>query len=437
MQNFEEVYLTDYVRTPFSRSRPPNAERSAFSEVRGDHLVGFTLRNMFEERLKGKVKPEEVSEFLLGCSLPVGTQWAYAGRNAWFAGNMPASVPSVVFDRACGSAMTAMHHGIMSIQTGNNDIVVASGFENMFIETMNPTLQKSIVLPQDLVAEAPGNIWYRDDIDIMTGFQMVQTAQKLFEEEADKITIEEMDHWGVRSHNLAEKALNEGYFKGEIIPVMGHKEGDLNEPMLVEHDLSIRKGTTYEKTAQLPPVSTPGFRGGYKNAIIKRKNYKERFGTNKGAIKAGSSSPLNAGAATCMLMSKTAMEAHNITPMAKIISMGWAGVDPSVMGRGPVPATEKALKMANLKAEEIDYWEINEAFSVVALNAIKSMNINPDRVNVKGGAIAIGHPLAASGVRLPATLARILNEKKARYGCANLCCGSGQGVALVIENTNL
>ncbi|MFX1297921.1 MAG: hypothetical protein ACFFD2_24120 [Promethearchaeota archaeon] len=131
------------------------------------------------------------------------------------------------------------------------------------------------------------------------------------------------------------------------------------------------------------------------------------------------------------------MESHNIKPIVKLISMGWAGVDPSVMGRGPVPATQMALDKAGLKAEDIDYWEINEAFAIVTLSCIKHFNINPDRVNIKGGAIAIGHPLGASGVRLPATLARILNEKKARYGCANLCCGSGQGVALVMENVNV
>jgi len=131
MPNLNDVYIVDYVRTPFSRSRPTSAERSAFSEVRGDQLVGYTLRNMFEERVKGKLDPRDVSEFGLGCSFPVGKNWPYAARNAWFSGNMPENVPSLFFDRACGSAMSAMHHGVMSIQTGNGDIFIAYGVEHM------------------------------------------------------------------------------------------------------------------------------------------------------------------------------------------------------------------------------------------------------------------------------------------------------------------
>lgn len=439
MVNLNEVYLVDYIRTPFSRSRPNSRERSAFSEVRADQLVGYTLRNMFEVRLKDKVKPEEVSEFLVGSSFPVGTQWPYAGRNCWFSGNMPPSVPSIFFDRACGSAMSAMHHGIMSIMTGYGDIQIASGFEHMFMEPMDPQKQKNMSSPKHLIVQNPedNNFWYRDDVDIMTGFSMVQTAQKLWEYEADHIPIKRMSELGVKSHNNAVKALDEGYFKGEIVPVMGHKEGDLNEPMLVDHDLAIRRGANLEKTLSLPIVSNPGFMGGYKKKIYKRKAYYEKFGTKKGTITAGNSSPLNAGAATCMLMSKEAMESHDMKPMAKILSMGWAGVDPSVMGRGPVPSTEMAFKKAGLTAEDIDYWEVNEAFAVVVLNFIDHFKVPEDRVNVKGGAMAIGHPLAASGVRLPGTLARILKEKRSKYGVAALCCGSGQGVTLIIENTEV
>jgi len=138
-----------------------------------------------------------------------------------------------------------------------------------------------------------------------------------------------------------------------------------------------------------------------------------------------------------MIMSKEAMDSHDLKPMAKILSMGWASVDPSVMGRGPVPSTEYALKKAGLKAEDIDFWEVNEAFAVVVLNYIDHFKMPEDTVNVKGGAIAIGHPLAASGTRLPGTLARILKEKRQKFGVAALCCGSGQGVTLVIENTEV
>ncbi|MBN1803307.1 MAG: acetyl-CoA C-acyltransferase [Candidatus Lokiarchaeota archaeon] len=441
--NIKDVYMVDYIRTPFSRSRPGNRNGSAFSELRGEQLVAFTLRNMFEERLKGKVEKNEISEFLLGCSLPIGSNWAYAGRNALFAGNMPYTVPSVVFDRQCGSAMAAMHHGMMEIMLGYADTILVSGMEHMYKEPMQFELQKHWIPPVYLVMESfngTPNPWYRHDVDITTSLQMVQTAQKLLEEEVKSdrpFTREEMDRWGVRSHELAAKALKEGYFKDELLPVMAHKEGDSREKMLVDRDLSIREGTTYEKVASLSAVSDPGFKGGYKNPVLDRREYREFFNSTRGQITAGNSSPLNAGAATCLLMNEESMESHGMKPMVKLISMGWAGVDPSVMGRGPVPATEMALEKAGMKADDIDFWEINEAFAIVTLNCMKHFNIPPEKVNVKGGAIAIGHPLGASGVRLPGTLARILVEKKAKYGLANLCCGSGQGVAVIMENMNI
>jgi acetyl-CoA C-acetyltransferase len=152
-----------------------------------------------------------------------------------------------------------------------------------------------------------------------------------------------------------------------------------------------------------------------------------------GIITAGNSSPLNAAATGMMLMSRATAEKKGIKPLAKVVSMGWAGVDPTVMGEGPVPASKKALEKAGLKASDIDYWEINEAFCVVALNCIKELGIDPDKVNVMGGGTAIGHPLGSTGIRLVGTLARILEAKNARYGCANACCGGGQGVATIIE----
>ena len=227
MNQFKNVYMVDYIRTPFSRSRPGNRERSAFSELTSDMLVGYTLRNLFEERLKDKLKPEEVSEFGLGCSFQVGSNFAYTGRNAWFAGGMPYTVPSIAFDRACGSSMTAMHHGIMSIQTNNADIFVASGVEHMYQEPMDLAHQKKITGPKHLVIKSEGNQWYRDDIDIMTGYNMVQTAQKLAEAEHKHITVEMMAKFGVTSHEWASKALEAGYFKDEIVPVKGHKVGNV------------------------------------------------------------------------------------------------------------------------------------------------------------------------------------------------------------------
>ncbi|MDF2957275.1 MAG: Acetyl-CoA acetyltransferase [Candidatus Alkanophagales archaeon MCA70_species_1] len=167
---------------------------------------------------------------------------------------------------------------------------------------------------------------------------------------------------------------------------------------VIDVDQSIRFETSLEAVEKLPPAFKPD-----------------------GVITAGNSSPLNAGATAIMLMSKRKMKEYGLEPMARIVSMGWAGVDPSVMGEGPVPASLKALKHAGLEVKDIEYWEVNEAFAVVTLFAIKKLGLDPERVNIKGGAIAIGHPLAASGIRLTGTLARILNIEGAKYGCATLC----------------
>ncbi|MBA7716796.1 3-ketoacyl-CoA thiolase [subsurface metagenome] len=201
--------------------------------------------------------------------------------------------------------------------------------------------------------------------------------------------------------------------------------------MMIDKDMAARR-STLERVATLPRLAKPFYlekNGG-------RKGYIEREGTKEGVITAGNSSPLNAGATVALLMEAKEAEKRGLEPMAKIVSIGWAGVDPSVMGRGPVPATKMALKHAGLTADDIDYWEINEAFCVVALNCMKDFNIPEEKVNVMGGSTAIGHPLGATMIRLPGTLARILKDKKAKYGCANACCGGGQGVATIIENPN-
>ena len=184
--------------------------------------------------------------------------------------------------------------------------------------------------------------------------------------------------------------------------------------------------------AQLPRLSQPYYleKNGGKDGYVRRE------GTDKGVITAGNSSPLNAGATAAVLMEAEEAKKRKIEPMARILSIGWAGVDPTVMGRGPVPASLKALRHAGLKPEEIDYWEINEAFCIVVLNAMHKLGIKGEKVNVMGGATAIGHPLGSTMIRLTGTLARILKERKAHYGVATACIGGGQGVATVIENLN-
>ncbi|MHA1729564.1 MAG: acetyl-CoA C-acyltransferase [Promethearchaeota archaeon] len=430
-----EVYMVDYVRTPFSRSRPRMPHRDAFGEIWSPVLVAETLVNMMDVRMAEKVKRDEVDEFIYGNAFTVGTNFPFSGKMSLFMAGFPETTPSFATERQCGSAMTAMHMGTMEIAMGYSDIVIATGTEHMTLEPMMGN--KHMSYPSGLFN--PTSKWYNKGLDFIP---MFQTAQKLFEQEYPTFTKEDMDKFGVRSHNLAEKALDDGFFKGEIVPIKAHieskdKDEALGTEKIIDYDLSIRRGATLEAMRNLRPVSNPGFNGGYKEPwVFTKEEYVKNFGTDLGQITAGNSSPLNAGAATVMLMSGEKMKEKGLEPMARIVDIGRAAVDPSVMGRGPVPASRMALEQAGLKVEDIDYWEINEAFCIVAQNCIQKLGIeNWDKiVNIHGNATAIGHPLAATGTRLPGTLARILKEKKARYGLANMCVGGGQGTAIILEN---
>jgi len=297
----------------------------------------------------------------------------------------------------------------MGIMLGYSDIVISCGIEHMTHVPMggpgggDPAL--SPVRPNPRLVSDPAMQKY----EYLTTVNMGLTAEKLLKH--TDCTREEMDKWALRSHQKAAKALEEGYFKGEIMPV----EVTLGDgsKKVINSDQAIRANTTLEALADLNPAYVPD-----------------------GQITAGNSSPLNAGATGMILMSREKAKEYNLKPLATVVSMGWAGVDPSMMGLGPVPASQKALKSAGLEAKDIDFWEINEAFSIVTLNAIKELGIDPEKVNVKGGALAIGHPLGASGTRLVGTLARILNLEKGTYGLATPCVGGGQGVATIIKREN-
>jgi len=422
--NLKEVWLVDYARTAFSRSRPTQPERDVFGEIRGDELIAQLLMKFFDGKLADKgIEKVDIEEVSVGVAAGVLENWTYGGKIPLFLSGFPNEVSSFTIDKQCGSAGAGMHVLIMEIMTGNTKYALATGFEHM-TRVRGRGIEPAIERYMD-----KNNIFYHPEYDMVNATNMLQTAQKLYEEEVPIFTKNDLDKFGVRSHNLAIKSQEEGFFKGEIIPIEGHVPGNIDEPMLVDKDMNPRK-SNIETVSQLRRISTPFYlekNGG-------KKGYIEREGTDQGVITAGNSSPLNAGATAAVLMEAKEAKKRDIEPMAKIISIGWAGVDPTVMGRGPVPATKKALKMANLKAEDIDYWEINEAFCIVALNCMDKLNIPEERVNVMGGSTAIGHPLGSTMVRLTGTLARILKNKKAKYGVANACVGGGQGVATVIEN---
>jgi acetyl-CoA acyltransferase len=396
----KDVVIAGYLRTAQSRCRPNDPARDWFCKLRADELLAKLLPELIK---RTGIEAKEVDDFIVGCATAVGEQWAYGGRFPIFQANLPDTIPAKFVDQQCGSSMAAIHMGFLEVATGNAETVLVGGMEHMTRVPMGgATMDAGLIAPNLALFAAPEYLHW----DMMTSVNMGLTAQKLFSQTG--FSREDMDKWALRSHQLAAKAQEEGFFDGEILPI-GAEQAD-GTTMTVTMDQAVRGETTFEGLSQLRPA----FKEGHQ-------------------ITAGNASPLNAGATAMILMSKEAALAKSIKPLAAIKSIGFAGVDPTIMGAGPVPASRKALKMAGLEARAVDYWEINEAFSIVALNCIKELGIDSDRVNVMGGGIAIGHALGATGIRLVGTLARILEKKQGRYGCANACVGGGQGVATIIE----
>ena len=395
-----EVVIAGFLRTAQSRSRPNDPPRDWFHKVRSDDLLGKLLPEVIK---RTGVKAEEIDDFIVGSAMGVNEQWSYGGRFPIFLANLPQTIAAKSVDQQCGSAMAGIHIGFMEISMGYADTVMIGGMEHMTRVAMGAVVsEKGPISPNMRLFTDPSYKHW----DMMTTMNMGLTAEKLFA--LSGLTKEDMDRWGVRSHQLAAKAQAEGFFKDEILPVEA-EQGD-GKKMVVDKDQAVRGDTTLEQLKDLKPAYKPD-----------------------GVITAGISSPLNAAATSMILMSKETAKKKGIKPLATIRSIGFAGVDPTIMGAGPVPASKKALASAGLQVKDIDYWEINEAFAIVPLYCIKELGINPDRVNVMGGGLAIGHPLGATGVRLVGTLARILEKKGGRYGLANACVGGGQGVATIIE----
>jgi acetyl-CoA acetyltransferase family protein len=402
MLQTREAVIVDYLRSAFSRSRPREPEKDVFNGLRMDVVTGALIKELIK---RTKIKPEQINDVLVGTAFPVGEQWLYGGRSVIFEAELPFEVPGEQIDRQCGSSMSAIHTGAMEIVLGYSDIVISCGIEHM---THNPMPGPGVDVSKLMVSPDPALFTEErfKKYDFMTAVFMGLTAEKLFAESS--FTREDMDKWALRSQQMAVRALEEGYFKGEIMPVEVTLADGTKQ--IIDKDVSIRADTTLEGLAALKPAFKPD-----------------------GQVTPGNSSPLNAGASAVMLMSKEKAKEYNLKPLATIVSMGWAGVDPTVMGKGPVPASKMALKHAGLEVKDIDFWEINEAFCIVALYCMKELGINPEKVNVKGGATAIGHPLGATGARLVGTLARILNMEGGTYGLANACIGGGQGVATIIK----
>lgn len=395
-----EVVIADYLRTGQTRSRPNAPERDWFYQLRGDDLLARLIPEILT---RCRIDSEDVDDFIVGSALGVSEQWTFGGRTPLFLANMAPSVPAKYIDQQCGSGMAAVQSGFMEIATGFADIVIACGMEHMTRVPMGPTLFNSGAMSVNaaLYKEDKYAAW-----DMATTMNMGLTAEKLADMQG--INREEMDLWAVRSHQRAAAAIEAGFFQGEIMPVAAPQ--DDGTTLTVQVDQPVRPGTDIAGTSGLKPV----FR-------------------EDGKVTAGNSSPLSAGAAAMLLTSKATATERKLPVLASVRSIGIAGVDPTIMGAGPVPATQKALSKAGLRAADIGVWEINEAFSVVVLNCIKQLGIDAEKVNIHGGGIALGHPLGATGVRITGTLARIMAEQNCRYGCATACIGGGQGISIILE----
>jgi len=397
MKLAREVVIVDYLRSGFSRSRPKDPGKDQLNSWRMDDLAGKLMSEIVR---RTKINPDEIDECIVGTADPYLETYTGGGRFPLLLGKLPVSIASQQVDSACASSFNGVRTAAMSIACSYADIILICGIEHMSRVPM-PGAGPGAVIPEKLFKDPEYK--HLDQANVVS---MGLTAEKLLSKTT--FTREDMDKWAVRSHQLTAQGQKEGFFKDEIMPVEITLEDGSKQ--VFDYDACVRADVTVEALGALKPAFKAG-----------------------GQITAGNSSPMNAGATAMLMMSREKAEKLGLKPMASMISFGVAGVEPSVMGEGPVPATHKALKNAGMKIGDIDYFEINEAFSVVTLNAIKVLGLNPDTVNIHGGALAIGHPLGASGVRLIGTLARILQQKGATYGSASLCAGFGQGSACIIK----
>lgn len=386
--NPNDVVIVDAIRTPMGKSK-----NGAFRNVRAEALSAAIMSGLLARN--PNVDPTEVEDVIWGCVNQTREQGFNIARNALVLAGMPHSVAGQTLNRLCGSSMASLHTAAQAIMTGNGDIFMAGGVEHMGHLSIlhgidvNPQMSKQ-------VAKA--------------AMMMGVTAEMLGK--MNGISREMQDQFGARSHQLAHKAHLDGRWANEIIGVEGHDENGFK--MLLEHDEVIRPETTAASLAELKPAFVP----------------------KVGTVTAGTSSAFSDGASGMLLMSAAKAQALGCTPRAKIRSMAVAGCDPSIMGFGPVPASQKALKRAGLTVNDLDYVELNEAFAaqgLAVMKGLKLLDVMDDKVNLHGGAIALGHPLGCSGTRISTTLLNVMEQNDGELGLATMCIGMGQGIATVFE----
>ena len=381
-----QAVVIEAVRSPIGRAHP---EKGMFRDVRADDLSAHVMNALLE---KAHVPPAMIEDIHWGCVKQEKEQGYDIARMAALIAGFPIEVPGATVNRNCGSSLQAIHQAAQSIAANCEDVQIAGGVEHMHH------------IPMEAGFDPSPRYLYRHSLATLN---MGLTAENLAQRY--HISRQEQDAFALRSHQLAAAATASGAFTSEIIPTWGRDaEG---HKKIMHEDECIRRDSSLEALAALKPAFMP----------------------QGGTVTAGNASPLNVGAAALLVMSEERARELGLTPKVKIRAMAVAGVDPSVMGIGPVPATHKALLRAGLKLEDIDLIEINEAFAAQTLAVMKVLGADPEKVNVRGGAIALGHPLGCSGARIAATLLYAMAERKARLGLATMCIGTGQGIATIFE----
>jgi acetyl-CoA acyltransferase len=378
--------VVDCVRTPIGRA---HAERGYYRDVRSDDLAVACVEALLQ---RTGISPDAIEDVVMGNTQQTEEQGLNVARSIALMAGVGVTSGAATINRLCGSSLQAVNQASHAIMAGYEDVQIVGGLEHMQHLPMTHGINLN-----------PKLFRYTSKGALMMGV----TAEFLAQTQG--ISREDQDAFALRSHQLASAAHNNGDFRREIIPQYARDEQ--GRRFLAERDQCVREDTSLEALAALDPAFMP----------------------QMGTVTAGNSSPLNDGAAALLVMSDTSAQRLGLKPLVKIRATAVAGVEPSVMGTGPVPATKKALKRAGLQIGDLDLIELNEAFAAQALACIRMLKLDEQKVNVRGGAIAIGHPLGASGARIATTLIHAMIDRDASLGLATMCIGAGQGIATIFE----
>lgn len=400
-----EAVIVSTARSPIGR-----AFKGSLASIRSDDMVAQMIAAALAK--VPELDPNTIDDLLLGCGLPGGEQGFNMARVVAVKLGYD-SVPGTTITRYCSSSLQTTRMAMHAIKAGEGDVFISAGVESVssfargnsdsWPNTHNPLFGDAEA--RTAKAAEGGVTWHdpREDGIIPDAYiSMGQTAENVAQ--TTGITREEMDRWGVRSQNRAEEAIKSGFFARDITPVT------LADGTVVSTDDGPRAGTTYENVSKLKPVFRPD-----------------------GVITAGNACPLNDGAAALIIMSDTKAKELGLTPLARIVSTGVSGLSPEIMGLGPVEACKRALKLAGMSIDDVDLAEINEAFAVQVIGSARELGLDQDKLNISGGAIALGHPFGMTGARLTSTLLNNLTTQDKSIGIESMCVGGGQGMALIIE----